>query len=203
MSFAQHFFGPLDSLASAFTLKAESRSALAGITGGALSTLLLHPLDVMKTRQAVFGGSIWQQLVMKNNWTSVYHGVGANVLVSASSWGVYFASFQSLKKTFAKRGYEDSTTFAAFGAGVVSNLVTNPLSVVRARMVLSSKTDTVSGGKYGSVLQSIGHIAKTEGLRGFYKGMVPNLINVSHGTIQFVVYEELKARRAAAKNEKN
>ena len=36
----------------------------------------------------------------------------------------------------------------------------------------------------------------------YFKGMVPNLINVSHGTIQFVVYEELKARRAAAKNEK-
>ena len=32
--------------------------------------------------------------------------------------------------------------------------------------------------------------------------MVPNLINVSHGTIQFVMYEELK-HRLAAKNKKN
>lgn len=35
------------------------------------------------------------------------------------------------------------------------------------------------------------------------QGMVPNLINVSHGTIQFVMYEELKAGLAARKNDKN
>ena len=62
--------------------------ALAGLVGGSLSTLLLHPLDVLKTRQGVYGGTMIQHL--KKN--CLYRGVGANVFVSGTSWGLYFSS---------------------------------------------------------------------------------------------------------------
>lgn len=85
--------------ASKTTKQAEMRSAMAGVIGGGLSTVLLHPLDTFKTRQAVYGGSLWQHmrplLTLKSAADAaknVYHGVGANILVSASSWGVYFAT---------------------------------------------------------------------------------------------------------------
>ena len=68
--------------------------ALAGLVGGSLSTLLLHPLDVLKTRQGVYGGSMMYHL-NKLVWTTrggLYRGVGANLLVSSTSWGLYFSS---------------------------------------------------------------------------------------------------------------
>ena len=75
-------------------LRPEFLPALAGLLGGSISTLLLHPLDMLKTRQGVYGGSMVEHLKKTNLWTSggLYRGVGANLLVSGTSWGLYFAS---------------------------------------------------------------------------------------------------------------
>ena len=66
---------------------------MAGVIGGSLSTLALHPLDMLKTRQAVFGGSLRQTLTNSCKdlaLNGLYRGVSANIIVSATSWGVYF-----------------------------------------------------------------------------------------------------------------
>jgi len=174
-------------------LRSETSAALAGVVGGSLSTMMLHPFDVLKTRQAVYGGSIWHHTPSRQALLQgLYRGVGANILVAASSWGVYFTTFDVLKKAIGCQTKTNGTVLAALGAGSVCNLITNPLSVVRARMLLSDKTST-GKGSYDTLGQTLVHIAKTEGISGFYKGLLPSLCNISHGTIQFVLYEEMKA----------
>ena len=47
-------------------------------------------------------------------------------------------------------------------------------------------------GAYKSIRQGTTHLWKTEGLKGFYRGLIPSLFGVSHGAIQFMAYEQLK-----------
>jgi hypothetical protein len=58
-----------------------------------------------------------------------------------------------------------ATAVASVGAGVVTTLVANPLSVVRTRMVMVPNNDR----KYASIRQTFKHIYCTEGIRGMYK----------------------------------
>ncbi|KAL0048960.1 hypothetical protein WJX82_003336 [Trebouxia sp. C0006] len=53
-------------------------------------------------------------------------------------------------------------------------------------------------GPYKGFVHAVKQIAREEGIRGFYKGLLPSLFLVSHGAIQFMVYEELKALTAGA-----
>lgn len=51
-------------------------------------------------------------------------------------------------------------------------------------------------GAYLSIAHGTREIFRTEGLHGFYRGLVPSLFGVSHGAIQFMAYEKLKIWRA-------
>lgn len=65
--------------------------------------------------------------------------------------------------------------------------------------MLSSDRGAV--GAYPSMLAGARTIYATEGLRGFYRGLGVSLLGVSHGAVQFAVYEPAKrvyfARRSA------
>jgi len=49
------------------------------------------------------------------------------------------------------------------------------------------------GGGAGRSFAMIKHIAKHEGVRGFYKGLSASYLGVTEGTIQWVLYERLKS----------
>jgi len=50
-------------------------------------------------------------------------------------------------------------------------------------------------GAYTSILDGTRQIFRSEGLPGFYRGLVPSLFGVSHGALQFMAYERLKRYR--------
>ena len=71
--------------------------------------------------------------------------------------------------------------------------MTYPLDVIRRRMQMKG----AMGQKfpYRNSPHAISTIYKTEGVRGFYKGMFPNLLKVAPSiAIAFVTYEFTKAR---------
>ena len=76
---------------------------LAGISGGTVSTLLLHPLDLLKIRFAVDDGKnsegrpkylgvrhAFQSVVKQEGFKGLYKGVTPNLTGAASAWGLYF-----------------------------------------------------------------------------------------------------------------
>ena len=100
---------------------------------------------------------------------------------------------------------------ASATAGVVTAICTNPIWVVKTRML---STDSSTTGSYRGLTRTDLHlftlttdglkeIYRTEGIRGFYSGLTPSLIGVSHGATQFMFYEELKKWRILQKRGSN
>lgn len=63
-------------------------------------------------------------------------------------------------------------------------LIFNPLWVVKTRMTLQGAVSTAR--QYTGLVDAFRSIAREEGIRGFYKGVVPALLLTSHGAIQVI-----------------
>ncbi|XP_050456204.1 mitochondrial folate transporter/carrier [Cataglyphis hispanica] len=184
---------------------------VAGISGGVVSTLMLHPLDLIKIRFAVNDGhtnavprynglrNAIVQIVKTEGVRGLYRGVTPNILGSGSSWGFYFFFYNTIKTSIqggnSKKPLGPSMhMFAAADAGVLTLLMTNPIWVVKTRLCLQYAEDVnvAESKRYSGMIDALRKIYRTEGIRGLYKGLVPGLFGVSHGAIQFMVYEEMK-----------
>jgi solute carrier family 25 folate transporter 32 len=74
-------------------------------------------------------------------------------------------------------------------AGAATTALTNPVWVIKTRMLSS---DRGAAGAYPSMAAGVRSIYRNEGLAGFYRGLGVSLIGVSHGAVQFAVYEPAK-----------
>ncbi|XP_078072821.1 solute carrier family 25 member 32-like [Mustelus asterias] len=181
---------------------------VAGISGGVVSTLVLHPLDLVKIRFAVSDGlqmrpkyngivhcvrSIWKQ----DGIRGLYQGVTPNVWGAGLSWGLYFFFYNAIKAYKQDgRPVQLSATqhlISAAEAGTVTLCITNPIWVTKTRLVLQYDAGVdPSKRQYKGMLHALLKIYQNEGIRGLYKGFVPGLFGTSHGALQFMAYEELK-----------
>ena len=201
----------------------SARDFIAGITAGASSTIAFQPLDVIKTRLQVqdevdasrrryagFARGV-RKIVADEGVRGLYAGTTPAVIGSAVSWGAYFTCYNAARRRYgAARGeggkdFELSARenfYAATEAGMVTTVLTNPIWVIKTRMQLQRAGTLASGAgaaaerPYSSFIDALARIAAKEGVGGLYKGLVPSLVLVSHGSIQFVAYEHLKTLAA-------
>lgn len=89
--------------------------------------------------------------------------------------------------------------FAAMTAGATGTVLTNPLWVVKTRFMVRCSLvmflcscQTSSERHYRNTFDALRIIYSTEGIRGFYRGLGPSLIGVSHVAVQFPLYEKFK-----------
>ncbi|CAH1118767.1 unnamed protein product [Phaedon cochleariae] len=195
---------PIQHRASFFS-QVKYEHLIAGLSGGVASTLVLHPLDVIKLRFAVHDGrqtttkykgiiNAFATIRRQEGIRGLYQGVTPNVCGAGASWGLYFLFYNSLK-TWRQRGNEDEKLGAgthlviASEAGLVTLLITNPLWVVKTRLCLQNYGPAQ---RYNGMVDCLVKIYRADGFKGYYKGLLPGIFGVSHGAVQFMVYEELK-----------
>ncbi|XP_007427666.1 mitochondrial folate transporter/carrier [Python bivittatus] len=189
---------------------------LAGLSGGVVSTLVLHPLDLVKIRFAVNDGlelrpkyngilhclsTIWKQEGLRG----LYQGVTPNVWGAGASWGLYFFFYNAIKAYKTEDKLESlgaaEHLVSAAEAGAMTLCITNPIWVTKTRLVLQYEAGVdLSKKQYEGMIDALIKIYKYEGIRGLYKGFVPGLFGTSHGALQFMAYEELKSRYNKYKN---
>ncbi|BCS17956.1 putative mitochondrial folate carrier protein Flx1 [Aspergillus puulaauensis] len=200
-------------------LSPSAVEAIAGFTAGIATTLCLHPLDLIKTRLQVdrtpssrVGGSlrvIREIFHNEGGLAAFYRGLMPNIIGNSSSWALYFLFYGNIKDTI--RGWRlrrrqhggqqqqqrelltSSDYFIASGsAGILTSVLTNPIWVIKTRMLA---TGSNSPGAYTSFTTGAIQILRSEGIPGFYRGLIPSLFGVSHGALQFMAYEKLKLYR--------
>ena len=130
----------------------DASHLIAGAAAGCFATVLLHPLDLVKTRMQVqeFGN---RRLPMYNSLVhacrtifrleglrGLYQGVWPNVIGSTVSWGMYMHLYNEgkarLKST--RPAMPDSAVYvaAASCAGAATSLVVHPLFTIKTRLQL-------------------------------------------------------------------
>lgn len=137
---------------------------------------------------------------------ALYRGLTPNLVGNSVGWGLYFLWYREAQDVVRRvRGYEQSQQLtsvdyltASSASGLLSAVLTNPIWVVKTRMLSTSATQT---GAYPGMLSGLRSIYKKEGIRGFFHGLTPTLIGVSHGSLYFVAYEKLKLWRRQSKKD--
>ncbi|XP_068093868.1 solute carrier family 25 member 32 [Hyperolius riggenbachi] len=186
----------------------QYENLVAGLSGGVISTLALHPLDLVKIRFAVSDGlelrpkynsilhcmsTVWKREGLRG----LYQGVTPNMWGAGASWGLYFF-FYSAIKAYKKEGRAGNLSptehlLSAAGAGALTMCFTNPIWVTKTRLILQYDSGVdPSKRQYRGMCHALATIYRHEGIPGLYRGFVPGLLGTSHGALQFMAYEELK-----------
>ncbi|EFH69687.1 mitochondrial substrate carrier family protein [Arabidopsis lyrata subsp. lyrata] len=191
-------------------------NAGAGATAGAIAATFVCPLDVIKTRLQVLGlpetpasgqrGGViitsLKNIVQKEGYRGMYRGLSPTIIALLPNWAVYFSVYGKLKDVLQSNDGKlsiGSNVVAAAGAGAATSIATNPLWVVKTRLMVTQgiRPDVVP---YKSVMSAFSRICHEEGLRGLYSGILPSLAGVSHVAIQFPAYEKIKQYMANMDN---
>ncbi|KAI0407464.1 mitochondrial folate carrier protein [Xylaria palmicola] len=185
---------------------------IAGLTAGSVATLVVHPLDIVKTRMQIHRSSAATSQTLTtisvirgltrtpHPVAALYRGLTPNLLGNASSWAsFFFFKARAENAILAIKGQSPGGNvspltpqdyFVASGvAGMFTQVLTNPIWVLKTRMLSS---DRGAVGAYPSMWAGAAQLLRTEGWCGFYRGLGISLFGVSHGAVQFAVYDPLK-----------
>ena len=116
-------------------------------------------------------------------------GVGPNIAIS-------FSVYEALRSFWKSQRPDDSTVMVSLAcgslSGIASSTATFPLDLVRRRMQLEGaggRARVYNSGLFGTFRR----IVQNEGLRGLYRGILPEYYKVVPGVgIVFMTYETLK-----------
>ncbi|KAI5467203.1 mitochondrial carrier domain-containing protein [Mariannaea sp. PMI_226] len=209
-------------------------NALAGAIGGFTSGIVTCPLDVIKTKLQAQGAytainkgrhvghpKLYNGLVgtasviwREEGVRGLYRGLGPIVMGYLPTWAVWFTVYNKCKVWL---GQHHENTFvinlwSSIIAGASSTIVTNPIWVIKTRLMSQShishlhhenlfpkpgSTPTArptlqAPWHYRSTLDAARKMYTSEGIMSFYSGLTPALLGLTHVAVQFPTYEYFK-----------
>ncbi|XP_048461061.1 brain mitochondrial carrier protein 1 isoform X1 [Rhincodon typus] len=178
-------------------------NVLCGILAGVVSSSIANPTDVLKIRMQAQSGlcqgsmignfiNIYQQEGTRGLW----RGVSLTAQRAAIVVGVELPVYDITKKHIILSGLMGDTVYthflSSFTCGLAGALASNPVDVVRTRMMnqkVLSGTHVIYKGTLDGLLQTW----KTEGFLALYKGFWPNWLRLGPwNIIFFITYEQLR-----------
>jgi solute carrier family 25 folate transporter 32 len=164
-------------------------NAAAGIVAGFVSSLTMHPLDVVTTRmQAQDSRSSNYKNVLesvmsiarKEGVRRLYAGVVPNIVGSMTNWGLYFYGYNYARnqaRAYLNKERNPNTMDAprelgaamnlmcATAIGCISAVITQPIWLTKTRMQLQDTSKI----QYRSMSHCLFTVAQQEGFRSLFK----------------------------------
>lgn len=182
-------------------------TALSGALAGFVSGIAICPLDVAKTRLQAQGlqstaenkyysgltGTL-STIVRDEGTRGLYKGLVPVLMGYLPTWMIYFTVYEFCKEAYPRVFPESnfvSHSCSAITAGAVSTVLTNPIWVIKTRLMLQTDISKNST-HYTGTFDAFRKIYSQEGLRALYAGLVPSFIGLFHVAIHFPVFEKLK-----------
>lgn len=188
---------------------------LSGGIGGMVAQCFVYPLDTLKFRMqcdTVEGGLRGNKLIAAtarkvwgaNGLFGFFRGLPLGLMGMFPYAAIDLTTFEYLKRALLARQarikhcHEDDVPLNNFVTGAIGALsgglsasVVYPLNVMRTR--LQAQGTVLHPSTYASIGDVARRTLETEGPRGFYKGLTPNLLKVAPAvSISYVVYENSK-----------
>jgi solute carrier family 25 phosphate transporter 23/24/25/41 len=180
---------------------------LAGGAAGALTQVLIYPLEVVKTRMNISPPGTYSSILQcvrsiyrqagESGVAALYKGCGTSVAGVIPYAGIDLMTNSILKEHgaayYRSVGQEPGVTVVIV-SGMISSSVamvaTYPLSLVRTRLQASGMPSAVH---YTGVADCVRRTLQADGVAGLYKGVLPNLLKVvPSASISYTVYDLLK-----------
>ncbi|ROT37036.1 solute carrier family 25 member 42 [Sodiomyces alkalinus F11] len=165
-----------------------------GGAAGVTSVFFTYPLDIVRTRLSIQTASFAElgtrQKELPGMWTtmvSVYRTEGGilalyrGIVPTVAGVGLNFMTYEFVRKYLTPEGDKHPNAFRKLLAGAISGAVaqtcTYPFDVLRRRFQINTMTGM--GYQYKGIADAVRAIVTQEGVKGLYKGIVPNLLKVA------------------------
>ncbi|KAK1693575.1 hypothetical protein QYE76_010272 [Lolium multiflorum] len=178
----------------------------AGAIGGAASSLIRVPTEVVKQRMQLSefksAPDAVRLILRKEGIKGLYAGYGSFLLRDLPFDAIQFCIYEQLRigyKLAAKRDLKDAENaiIGAF-AGVFTGAVTTPLDVLKTRLMVQGQAN-----QYNGIISCAKTILREEGAGAFLKGIEPRVLWIGiGGSIFFLVLEKTKLILAEKNNHK-
>ncbi|KAK6835421.1 hypothetical protein RU639_002217 [Aspergillus parasiticus] len=194
---------------------APTSQFLSGGCGGMVAQCFVYPLDTLKFRmqcETVEGGLKGNKLIAatarkvlnKHGILGFFRGLPLGLVGMFPYAAIDLTTFEYLKRGLLARKarlhhcHEDDVPLNNFTTGAIGAIsggfsasVVYPLNVLRTR--LQAQGTILHPATYNSIGDVARKTIQTEGFRGLYKGITPNLMKVAPAvSISYVVYENAK-----------
>lgn len=177
----------------------------AGGLAGAVAQTAIYPMDLVKTRLQTYVceggkvpkiGAMSRDILVQEGPRAFYRGLVPSLIGIIPYAGIDLAAYETFKEMSKKYIIHDSEPgpLVQLGCGTFSGALgatcVYPLQVVRTRMQAQRMN---ADSAYTGMSDVFKRTFKSEGLRGFYKGLFPNLLKVvPSASITYMVYEAMK-----------
>ncbi|KAH7002335.1 mitochondrial carrier domain-containing protein [Ilyonectria destructans] len=175
-----------------------------GGSASCLAVVCSHPLDLVKVRlqatppserKNVFETVL--QILRKEGASGLYRGLSAGLLRQLTYGSTRFAIYESIKERAARPNNEPTSMSILLTASVFSGacgaLVGNPADIANVRMQNDRSLPPHQRQNYRNVVDVLVRIARQDGIRGYFRGVLPNSIRAGTMTgCQLGSYDGIK-----------